>query len=60
MYTLLYLKWITRGLADLRRSEDGAVRLVEAIWPLGQGAGRPPGAGVLLPARVRKNSFLAI
>ena len=47
-------------MGDLRKSEDGGVRLFEAIWPLGQGAGRPPGAGVLLPARARKNSFLAI
>lgn len=40
-------------LADLRRSEDGGVKHIEAVWPLGQGAGRPPGAGVLLPARAR-------
>ena len=34
-------------------SKEGRVRHVEAIWPLGQGAGRPPGTGVLLPARAR-------
>ena len=33
---------------------SGGVRLVEAIWPLGQGAGRPQGSGVLLLAPARK------
>ena len=34
------------------RSKDGRVRHVEAIWPLGQGTGRPLGAEVLPLARL--------